>query len=76
MFLFRDDIAPIHLDGNIRWNVGKEGFLTIIDGVIKEGKSQGLSKAMFLGDVLPVDRVSGVLMFFLSHHLVLLYNEI
>jgi len=39
---------------NIRWNVGKEGFSVIIDGVIKEGKSQVLNKAMFLDDVLPV----------------------
>jgi hypothetical protein len=38
----------------MEWNVGKEGFSVIIDGVIKEGKSQVLNKAMFLDDVLPV----------------------
>ncbi len=42
------------LQHSMEWNVGKEGFSVIIDGVIKEGKSQVLNKAMFLDDVLPV----------------------
>ncbi|UJR07513.1 hypothetical protein I4U23_011802 [Adineta vaga] len=53
------DIMAIHLDGNTRWTVGRGGFLAMSDGVTKETKSQGLSKALFSGEGLFVQQFTG-----------------
>lgn len=50
---------PIYLDGNTRWTVGRGGFLAMSDGVTKETKTQGLSKAMFSGEGLFVQQFTG-----------------
>jgi uncharacterized protein (AIM24 family) len=57
--LFRGDITAIPLDGNIRWTVGKGGFLAMSDGIVKETKSQGLGRAMFSGEGLFVQQFTG-----------------
>lgn len=53
------DITNIKLNGNEQWSVGKDAFLASTQGVIKEHKSQGLSKAMFSGEGLFVYKISG-----------------
>ncbi|CAF0802369.1 unnamed protein product [Adineta ricciae] len=53
------DIMPISLDGNTRWTVGRGGFLAMSDGITKETKSQGLSKALFSGEGLFVQQFTG-----------------
>ncbi|CAF1997221.1 unnamed protein product [Rotaria magnacalcarata] len=60
------DIVPIELDGRTQWNVGKDGYLAMSHGVVKETKSQGLGKAMFSGEGLFVHRVSGVGVIFVT----------
>ena len=50
---------PIYLDGNTRWTVGRGGFLAMSDGITKETKSQGLSKALFSGEGLFVQQFTG-----------------
>ncbi len=65
-FLSRGDIVPINMDGSIQWNVGRGGFLAMTQGVVKETKSQGLGKAMFSGEGLFVNRISGVGILFIT----------
>lgn len=54
------DITNIRLGGSDVWNVGKDAFLACTQGVVKEYKSQGFTKAMFSGEGLYVLKVSGV----------------
>ncbi|KAI9684523.1 MAG: hypothetical protein M1820_010886 [Bogoriella megaspora] len=54
------DIANIRLNGSDGWNVGKDAFLACTQGVVKEYKSQGFSKAMFSGEGFFLYRISGV----------------
>lgn len=49
----------IPLDGNVEWKVGRGGFLAMSDGVIKETKSQGASKALFSGGGFFSEKFSG-----------------
>ena len=68
-FLFfssRGDIVPIHLDGSIQWNVGKGGYLAMAEGVVKDTKSQGLSKGLYSGEGFFVNRISGVGILFVT----------
>ena len=53
------DVTNIRLTGNDVWSVGRDAFLAATQGVVKEYKRQGLSKAMFSGEGLFVYRVSG-----------------
>jgi uncharacterized protein (AIM24 family) len=53
------DITSIRLSGVENWNVGKDAFLACTDRVVKDHKSQGLSKAMFSGEGLFTYRISG-----------------
>jgi uncharacterized protein (AIM24 family) len=53
------DIANLRLSGKEQWNVGKDAFLACTQGVVKEYKSQGFSKAMFSGEGLFVYRIGG-----------------
>jgi uncharacterized protein (AIM24 family) len=53
------DIIPIRLDGQQTWNVGRDAFLACTQGVQKDYKAQGLSKAMFSGEGLFVYKMSG-----------------
>ncbi|KAF1812399.1 DUF124-domain-containing protein [Eremomyces bilateralis CBS 781.70] len=53
------DITNIRLNGNEQWSVGKDAFLACTQGVIKEYKSQGFTKAMFSGEGLFVFKISG-----------------
>ncbi len=64
--LYRGDIVPIQLDGNTQWSVGKDSFLAMTHGVVKETKSQGLGKAMFSGEGLFVHRISGTGIIFVT----------
>lgn len=54
------DITNIRLSGNEQWSVGKDAFLAATQGIVKDYKSQGLTKAMFSGEGLFVYKVSGV----------------
>lgn len=53
------DIATLRLNGQEQWSVGKDAFLACTQGVVKDYKSQGLSKAMFSGEGLFVYKMSG-----------------
>ncbi|KAK8185766.1 tryptophan RNA-binding attenuator protein-like domain-containing protein [Phyllosticta citribraziliensis] len=53
------DVTNIRLGGNETWSVSKDAFLASTQGVVKEYKSQGLTKAMFSGEGLFVYKMSG-----------------
>ena len=53
------DIGIMRLTGNEVWNVGKDAFLAATQGVNKEYKNQGFSKAMFSGEGMFVYRMGG-----------------
>lgn len=55
------DITMLKLEGNERvpWSVGKDAFLAATQGVVKDYKSQGISKGIFSGEGLFVYRMSG-----------------
>jgi uncharacterized protein (AIM24 family) len=53
------DITSLRLPGNESWSVGQDAYLASTQGVIKEYKRQGLSKAMFSGEGLWVYKISG-----------------
>ncbi|OIW28853.1 DUF124-domain-containing protein, partial [Coniochaeta ligniaria NRRL 30616] len=54
------DITSIRLTGHESWSVGHDGFLACTQGVVKETKRQGISKAIFSGEGLWVYKISGV----------------
>ncbi|KAK2803235.1 hypothetical protein FQN50_007102 [Emmonsiellopsis sp. PD_5] len=53
------DISILRLNGNEQWSVGKDAFLAATQGVVKDYKNQGLSKALFSGEGLFVYKISG-----------------
>ena len=53
------DITTLRFTGSESWNVGKDAFVAATQGVIKEMKNQGFSKAMFSGEGLFVYKMSG-----------------
>ena len=53
------DITTLRFTGNETWNVGKDAFMAATQGVVKEMKNQGFSKAMFSGEGLFVYKLSG-----------------
>ena len=53
------DITTLRLTGSEQWNVGKDAFMAATQGIVKEMKNQGFSKAMFSGEGLFVYRMSG-----------------
>jgi uncharacterized protein (AIM24 family) len=53
------DVTLIRLTGQDVWSVGKDAFLAATQGVVKEYKSQGFTKAMFSGEGLFVYKMSG-----------------
>ena len=56
---FLGDITTLRLTGQEQWNVGKDAFMAATQGVVKELKNQGFSKAMFSGEGLFVYKMSG-----------------
>ena len=54
------DITTLRFTGSEHWNIGKDAFLAATQGVVKEMKNQGFSKAMFSGEGLFVYRLSGI----------------
>lgn len=54
------DITTIRLDGRTSWSVGQDAYLVSTQGVIRDYKRQGLTKAMFSGEGLFVHKMSGV----------------
>lgn len=56
---FLGDLTTLRLTGSESWNVGKDAFIACTQGVVKEYKNQGLSKAMFSGEGLFVYKISG-----------------
>src|SRR5436305_15117991 len=57
---FLGDVTNIRLTGSEQWSVGRDAFLACTQGVIKEYKRQGLSKAIFSGEGLYVYKITGV----------------
>ncbi|KAK4697747.1 hypothetical protein P7C71_g372, partial [Lecanoromycetidae sp. Uapishka_2] len=57
---FLGDITTLRLTGKEAWNVGKDAFMACTQGVVKEMKNQGFSKAMFSGEGLFVYKISGI----------------
>lgn len=53
------DITNVRLSGSEEWSVGKDAFLACTQGVVKDYKRQGLSKAFFSGEGLFLYRISG-----------------
>ncbi|KAI9681572.1 MAG: hypothetical protein M1829_000769 [Trizodia sp. TS-e1964] len=53
------DITNLRLNGNEEWNVGKDAFLACTQGIVKDYKRQGFSKAMFSGEGFFVYKISG-----------------
>lgn len=53
------DIATIRMTGTETWSVGQDAFLASTQGVTKDFKRQGLSKAMFSGEGLWVNKING-----------------
>ena len=53
------DITSIRLTGQETWNVGKDSFIACTQGVAKDYKNQGFSKAMFSGEGLFVMKITG-----------------
>ncbi len=53
------DIGIMRLTGSEVWNVGRDAFLAATQGVSKEFKNQGFSKAMFSGEGMFVYRFGG-----------------
>ena len=53
------DITTLRFTGSESWNVGKDAFMAATQGVTKEMKNQGFSKAMFSGEGLFVYKMSG-----------------
>ncbi|RYP65495.1 hypothetical protein DL770_008986 [Monosporascus sp. CRB-9-2] len=54
------DITTVRLTGNEAWSVGKDAYVASTQGVIRDYKRQGLGKAMFSGEGLWVNKISGV----------------
>ena len=63
---FLGDITTLRLTGNEQWNVGKDAFMACTQGVVKEMKNQGFSKAMFSGEGLFVYKFGGTGILWLS----------
>lgn len=53
------DLTTIRLTGQETWNVGKDSFIACTQGVTKDYKNQGFSKAMFSGEGLFVMKITG-----------------
>ncbi len=53
------DVSLLRLNGSDVWNVSKDAFLAATQGVTKEYKNQGFSKAMFSGEGMFVYKISG-----------------
>ena len=53
------DITTLRLNGKEQWSVGRDAFMAATQGVVKDYKSQGFSKAMFSGEGLFVYKISG-----------------
>ncbi|GKT60448.1 mitochondrial biogenesis AIM24 domain containing protein [Colletotrichum tofieldiae] len=53
------DITSLRLTGKETWSVGHDAYLASTQGVIKDYKRQGLSKAIFSGEGLYVYKISG-----------------
>lgn len=56
---FLGDITTLRLTGKEQWSVGKDAFMAATQGIVKELKNQGFSKAMFSGEGLFVYKMSG-----------------
>lgn len=54
------DVTSIRLTGQEQWSIGRDGFMAATQGVVKDFKGQGLSKAMFSGEGFFVHKFSGV----------------
>ena len=56
---FLGDLTTLRLTGKEEWNVGKDAFMAATQGVVKDMKNQGISKAFFSGEGLFVYKITG-----------------
>ena len=60
------DLTMLRMQGNETWSVGRDAFLACTQGVVKEYKNQGFSKAMFSGEGMFVYKISGTGLLWMS----------
>ncbi|KAK5233427.1 hypothetical protein LTR47_005520 [Exophiala xenobiotica] len=60
------DLAMLRMQGTDTWSVGRDAFLACTQGVVKEYKNQGFSKAMFSGEGMFVYKISGTGLLWMS----------
>ena len=73
------DISILKLtgkEGDASWSVGRDAFLACTQGVVKEYKSQGISKALFSGEGLFVYRITGTGLLWMSTFGAVLKKEV
>lgn len=70
------DVSILRLTGNDTWSVGRDAFLACTQGVIKEYKSQSISKAMFSGEGFFVYKMSGTGILWMSTFGALLKKDV
>ena len=63
---FLGDMTTLRLSGSETWNVGRDAFMASTQGVVKEMKNQGISKAFFSGEGLFVYKISGTGLMWIS----------
>ena len=63
---FLGDVTTLRLSGSETWNVGRDAFMASTQGVVKEMKNQGISKAFFSGEGLFVYKISGTGLMWIS----------
>jgi uncharacterized protein (AIM24 family) len=60
------DLVILKFTGQETWNVGRDAFVACTQGISKEYKNQGFSKAMFSGEGMFVYRMGGTGILWLS----------
>jgi uncharacterized protein (AIM24 family) len=60
------DISILKLGGKETWSVGRDAFLASTQGILREYKNQGISKAMFSGEGMFVYKMSGTGLLWIS----------
>ncbi|CAF3489056.1 unnamed protein product [Rotaria sp. Silwood2] len=53
------DIVPIHLDGDTKWTVGRNGHLAMTYGIVKETMSHPICREIMMNEPVFVYRFSG-----------------
>ena len=60
------DITTLRLTGKETWSIGRDAFLASTQGIVKDYKSQGISKAIFSGEGFFIYKISGTGLLWIS----------